>query len=150
MKTNQIMMDKVVSLSDRRQYPRVSDAIALRLDNPEAAAYSPLDPVPTHVVKMSCSGLRFLHDSAFESDSQICLSVHLTSSDKTIQINSRVVSSGEEKTIGNATPHQKPYYVQVEFQNLTEQSLQLLKSHIDQVIEKTGIINRDTYYTANH
>jgi len=89
------MKNNVVTLSERRKHPRISDALALRLDCPATTA--PVDPQPTHIVKMSCGGLRFVHNTPLDVDTHLNLSMHLPSSDKTIHLTSRVISSGEEK-----------------------------------------------------
>ena len=129
----------VVSLNERRKYPRISDAIALRLDGNPA---EPLNSVPTHVVKMSCGGLRFVHKTAIDTDTNVQLCIHLPSSDKTIHIASRVVSSGEEKSDVFASTKSKRYYVQVEFLNIDQNVHQLLADHVDYVLSKTGMSHR--------
>jgi len=126
------MKNNVVTLSERRKHPRISDALALRLDCPATTA--PVDPQPTHIVKMSCGGLRFV----------LNLSMHLPSSDKTIHLTSRVISSGEEK--GHSI--QKQYFVQIEFTELDNTDKALLKRHIDHVIQKTGMTHRDVHHIA--
>jgi len=133
------MTDNVVTLSERRKHPRVSDALALRLDCSETTG--PLNPQPTHIVKMSCGGLRFMHNTAMDVDTQLNLSMHLPSSDQTIHLTSRVISSGEEKNQSN----QKQYFVQLEFIDLDNTAKGLLKRHIDHVIPQK------TYRTfSNH
>lgn len=126
----------VVSINERRKYPRVSDAIALRLN---AEPSTPLNPTPTHVVKMSCGGLRFVHNEAIDAGTTVNLCMHLASSDQTIHIASRVVSSGEEKT---TSAKGKKYCVQVEFQDVDQPVRHLLANHINYVIAKTGVWHR--------
>ncbi len=142
-------MNKVVPISsaplngDRRKYPRVSDAIALRLNDSEPDASTPLDSTPTHIVKLSCGGLRFLHDEPIEANTAVLLSLHLPGTGKTVHLNSRVISSGEEKSRTAMR-----YFVQVEFQNPDTQTRQQLKDHIEFVSKKTGTTHRDMHYIA--
>jgi len=136
------MKNNVVTLSERRKHPRISDALALRLDCPVTTA--PVDPQPTHIVKMSCGGLRFVHNTPLDVDTHLNLSMHLPSSDKTIHLTSRVISSGEEK--GHSI--QKQYFVQIEFTELDNTDKALLKRHIDHVIQKTGMTHRDVHHIA--
>lgn len=131
----------VVSLSERRKYPRISDAIALRLES-EQTTSAPLNSTPTHVVKMSCGGLRFAHNTTIEAGTSINLCMHLPSSGKTINVASRVISSGEEKSTIYTGSKREQYYVQVEFQNVDQSVQQLLADHIDYVIDKTGMTHR--------
>ncbi len=129
----------VVSLNERRKHPRVSDAIALRLNaNPS----TPINPAPTHVVKMSCGGLRFVHNTAIDPDTTIKLCIHLPSSGKTVHVACRVISSGEEKSDVFARQNGKQYYVQVEFLEIDQTVHQLLADHIDYVLGKTGMSHR--------
>ena len=126
---------------DTRHYPQVSYAVALRLDPSESVSVpdtcAPLDPTPTHIVKISYGGMRFLHESAMDTNDNVNLSLYLPLADQTIQLNSRVVICGEEKT-PSARRYLKPYFVQVEFQNIDEHVHQLLKNHINDVLAKTG------------
>ena len=127
--------------NDVKKFPQVSDAVALRLDPSEPAnkpgTCIPLDPAPTHIVKLSYGGMRFLHDDVLNTDDNVNLSLYLPLADQTIQLNSRVITCGEEKT-STRRPYEKPYFVQVEFQNVNEQVHLLLKNHIDNVRAKTG------------
>lgn len=142
------MNNTVVSIDERRKYPRVSDALALRFNSDESPDTSLLDPTPTHVVKMSCGGLRFVHSASVDADTNINLSMHLPSSDQTIHVGSRVVCSGEDTSGSTSITAQKQYYVQVEFLQLDKSVLQLLEDHIDYVIQKTGMTHRDVHRTA--
>ncbi len=135
------MANTVVTLSERRKHPRISDAVALRLNSSETT--DPLNPQPTHIVKMSCGGLRFVHNTAIDIGTRMNLSVHLPSSDQTIHLASRVISSGEEKSQLLSHSKQKQYFVQIEFVELSKTVLELLKRHIDHVIQKTGMTHRD-------
>lgn len=130
---------KVVSLKERRKYPRISDAIALHLNSDPSNL---LDPTPTHVVKMSCGGLRFVHNTSVEAGARINLCIHLPSSDQTIHLASRVISCGEEKSSVFASSNGTNYYVQVEFVDIDKQVRQLLADHIDYVLGKTGLTHR--------
>lgn len=127
--------------NDVKKFPQVSDAVALRLDPSESGSVpdtcAPLDPTPTHIVKISYGGMRFLHESAMDANDNVYLSLYLPLADQTVQLNSRVVSCGEEKT-PSARRYHKPYFVQVEFQNIDEHVHQLLKNHINDVLAKTG------------
>ncbi len=139
------MTNNVVALSERRKYPRVSDALALRLNCPEKfdPTKDQLNPQPTHIVKMSCGGLRFVHNTAIDIDTHMNLRVHLPSSDQTIHLAGRVISSGEEKSNAFSHSKQKQYFVQIEFIDLNNTEKELLKNQIDYVIQKTGMIDRD-------
>lgn len=142
-------MTTVISLKERRKHPRVSDALALQLEQQslETGIVEELDPVPTHIVKMSCGGLRFLHNTSLESDTSLQLRMFLPSANETICVNSRVIASGEEKT--DAAKHcNKHYFVQVEFQQMDTHQQELLENHINYVIEKTGVKNRLATYSA--
>ncbi len=123
----------VVSLSERRKHPRVSDAVALRLNLDDLASTSPLDPAPTHVVKMSCGGLRFSHNALLDPGTALPISMHLPSADKTVHLTSRVISSGEEKG-----SNRKAYFIQIEFQHVDAQVKALLEAHINYVLDKTN------------
>ncbi len=129
----QISNNTVVSLSERRKHRRVSDAVALRLNLEGHPPSASLDPTPTHVVKMSCGGLRFSHSVSLDPGSALPLSMHIPSADKTVHIDSRVISSGEEKGT-----NRKDYFIQVEFQHINDEVKVLLKDHIDYVLEKTN------------
>ena len=139
-------MTDIVTLSESRKFPRISDAVALRFNCDDTTC--PLDPQPTHIVKMSCGGLRFVHHSVVDVDTRMNLSVHLPSSDQTIHVTGRVISSGEEKSCSISPSGQRQYYVQVEFVDLNNKSQKLLKRHIDYVIQKTGMTHRDVHRTA--
>ena len=127
--------------NDVKKFPQVSDAVALRLDPSEPAnkpgTCIPLDPAPTHIVKLSYGGMRFLHDDVLNTDDNVNLSLYLPLADQTVQLNSRVVTCGEQKSPSNR-PYEKPYFVQVEFKNINEQVHLLLKNHIDDILAKTG------------
>ena len=143
-------MTQVISLDERRQYPRVSDAVALSFSEgctTQQNASETVGPLPTHIVQLSCGGLRFCHDASFECDTLLMLSLHLPTANKTIHLESRVIASGEEKT-GNTLPCDKPCFVQVVFENIDNNNHQLLKHHVDHVIEKTGVKNRAVAYSA--
>jgi len=138
------MTNKEVALSERRKHPRISDAVALRFNCDETT--DPLDPQPTHVVKMSCGGLRFVHNTAVDVDTCMKLSVHLPSSDQTIHVAARVVLSGEDKGRSFSHSKQKQYFVQLEFVELNSTCQELLARHIDYVIQKTGMTHRDVHH----
>jgi len=143
-------MTDVISLNERRKYPRVSDAVALRLDEQHSDLEIPLDPNPTHIVKISCGGMRFLHNSQIDAGTDLCISMYLSSSQLTVQLNSRVISSGEDNT--SAKGKSESHFVQVEFQNINTDTKQLLEDHIDYLLEKTGVINRanrNAYQASN-
>lgn len=137
-------MTKVVSLNERRKHPRISDAVALRFDCNDST--TPLDPRPTHIVKMSCGGLRFVHETSVDADTQINLSLHLPSCDQTVHMASRVISSGEEKSGALASSKHKKYFVQVEFLDLDREVHQLIANHIDYVIQKTGMTHQNLHH----
>ena len=140
------MTNNIVALSERRKHPRVSDALALRLNS--EGSTGPLNPQPTHIVKMSCGGLRFVHNTAIDVDTPVNLSFHLPSSDQTLHVACRVVSSGEEKGHTFSSSKQQQYFVQIEFTGLDNSSRELLKRHIDYVIQKTGMTHRDVHRIA--
>lgn len=126
----------IVSLSDRRQSPRVSDALALRVDSltsTDHSTHTPLGPKPTHVVQLSHSGMRFSHDSAFETDTQLSLSIYLPSVEETVQIDSLVVASGEEPS---GRSRKSSYFVQVKFDHTDERLSRLLRQQVDYVLGK--------------
>ena len=81
--------------------------------------------------------MRFLHDDVLNTDDNVNLSLYLPLADQTVQLNSRVVTCGEQKSPSNR-PYEKPYFVQVEFKNINEQVHLLLKNHIDDILAKTG------------
>ncbi len=130
---------KIVALKERRKYPRISDAIALRLNSDPSEM---LDPSPTHVVKLSCGGLRFAHNTSIDAETNIKLCMHLPSSDQTIHLAGRVITSGEEKSASFTGTNTKRYSVQVEFVDVDQQSHQLLADHVDYVLGKTGLSHR--------
>lgn len=129
----------VVSLNERRKYPRVSDAVALCLDSDQSVA---LEPTPTHVVKISCGGLHFLHHCLIDANTRISLCMHLPSSNKTVHLSSRVISSGKTANGVASDINDKNYYVQVEFLDVDQSAHQLLADHISYVISKTGLSHR--------
>ena len=128
-----------VSLNERRKHPRITDAIALCLDSKQSET---LEPTPTHVVKMSCGGLHFLHHCAIDADTRINLCMHLPSSDQTVHLNSRVISSGKTGNGAAAEVKDKSHYVQVEFLDVDQSIHQLLAKHINYVLNKTGLTHR--------
>ena len=140
------MTDIVVALNERRKHPRVSDALALRLNTDGIT--EALNPQPTHIVKMSCGGLRFVHHTAVDINTPVSLSFYLPSSDETVHVNCRVISSGEEKSNAFSSSKQNQYFVQMEFIDLDKSAQALLKRHIDYVIQKTGMTHRDVHHIA--
>jgi len=139
-------MNEVISLQERRKHPRVSDAVALKIiEGIEESAATAIDSAPTHIVKMSCGGLRFVHDTPLDTGVTLLLSMRLASVDKTVHLTSRVIASGEEKTVFSSI---KSYFVQVQFENIDLNVQQLLENHINYVIEKTGVKNRAVGYTG--
>jgi|GEM_PF-6825309 len=130
----------VVSLNERRKYPRISEAVALRLNSEaDASSLEPLDAAPTHVVKMSCGGLRFAHHTSLDAETRLHLSIHLSSSGRTVHIATRVVSSGKEKCDAYSSTQNGQHCIQVEFLKVESDVHQLLADHINYVINKTGI-----------
>ncbi len=136
----------VVSLNERRKHPRVSDALSLRLNVDGSNLRTALDSQPTHIVKLSCGGLRFQHHSSLDENSELLISMHLPSISKTVHIDSRVISSGEEKT--KAHHPSKTYFVQVEFQKMDDQVVAMLKEHINYVLAKTSTFTSPRSYSA--
>lgn len=108
---------------------------------------TPLDPTPTHVVKMSCGGVRFIHNQSVDVDTRFKLCMHLSSCNKTVHLLSRVISSGREKN--ESMPSSEKYYVQVEFLDVDKNNHRLLANHIDYVIQKTGMSPGTSYGSAH-
>jgi len=79
--------------------------------------------------------MRFSHDSAFETDTQLSLSMYLPSVDKTVYIDSLVVASGEEPS-GEGSSQKSSYFVQVKFDLTDERLSRLLRQQVDYVLGK--------------
>ncbi len=142
------MQDHEVSMifQDNRKTKRVSDAMALRIENADnAIGHAPLDTTPTHVVNLSLGGLRFEHERDLPLSQDLLLTMCLGPNRETVSLQAEVVSSVEEK--GNSG--NKRFKAHVKFKNVDQTAHNLLNQHIDHILNQTFQHCRQYNYKAS-
>ncbi len=131
---------------EKRKHRRVSDAMALRVENAQTAiGYTPLDEQLTHVVNFSCGGLCFLHESKLPKGELLLITMRLGSEQRTVSIRAEVISSEE------ATRHagNKKFTSRVKFIDVDKTADDLLHQHLNFVLEKTRGHHSEYHYKAS-
>lgn len=141
------MQEQAVSMGylEKRKTRRVSDAMALRVENAsEAIGHAPLDTTPTHVVNISTGGLRFLHEKNLPPSESLLVTLCLGPQKETVSLRAEVISSVEATNqSGN-----KRYNSRVKFKNVDKAALALLDQHISYVLNKTYMHCKEFQYKA--
>jgi hypothetical protein len=125
---------------ERREYRRVSDAIALHIEvaDGDAANESDIHQVelpdyPTHVVSLSPNGLKCFHNEAFNNGEVLSLTIRLFPSGDTITVRGRVVNSGEDKQKTSTDR----FFAGIAFKGMNKEERQAILDHIDAVAKKS-------------
>lgn len=131
---------------EKRQHKRVSDALALRVENAQAAmGHAPLDEQPTHVVNFSCGGLCFLHESKLAKDELLLLTMRLGPEHTTVSVRAQVISSEDSpRASGN-----KKFTSRVKFVDVDKKADDLLLQHLNYVLEQTSKHRKEYHYKAS-
>ena len=131
---------------EKRQNKRVSDALALRVENAQSAmGYAPLDEKLTHVVNFSCGGLCFLHESKLTEGEMLLLTMRLGPEQTTVSVRAQVITSDEEsRHSGN-----KKFSSRVKFVDVNKAADVLLLEHLNYVLEKTRNHRIEYHYEAS-
>jgi len=126
--------------AERREYRRVSDAVALHIEriDGEAANDADVRPVelpdhPTHVVSLSPNGLKCFHHEAFTDGDLLSLTLKLFPAEITICVRGRVVNSGEDGQKGG----KDRFFAGIAFKALNSQQQDVILDHIDGVAKKS-------------
>ena len=96
-------MSALEKSKERRQFRRISDAIALTIRVIDEAANDQdyeafeLPDFPTHVVSLSPNGLKCYHSEAFNDVDKLQLSIKLFPGGDRIETEAVVVNSGEDE-----------------------------------------------------
>ena len=131
---------------EKRQNKRVSDALALRVENAQTAmGHAPLDEKLTHVVNFSCGGLCFLHESKLPEGGLLLLTMRLGPGQKTVSVRAQVIASDEApRHAGN-----KKFTSRVKFIDVDKIADGLLLEHLNYVLEKTRQHHIEYHYKAS-
>jgi len=132
-------MSALEKSEERRQFRRISDAIALTIRIVDEAANeqdyegSELPDYPTHVVSLSPNGLKCYHSEAFSNGDKLQLSIKLFPSGSQIDTEAVVVNSGEDE----AKRQNDRFFAGLSFVDLNEQDCERLLNHIDGVARQS-------------
>lgn len=142
------MQEQAVSMRflEKRKTRRVSDAMALRVENAnDAIGHAPLETTPTHVVNISSGGVRFLHETKLPLSEPLLVTMCLGPQMETVSLHAEVISSLE------ATNHSgnKRYNARVRFIDIDKAAQNLLDMHIDHVLNQTYKHCREFQYKAS-
>lgn len=124
---------------ERREFRRISDAIALQVRFPDDAANEDsydnpgLPDYPTHVVSLSPNGLKCFHNESFNDGDIVQVSMMLFPSKLTIEVQAKVVNSGED-IVGGKTDR---FFAGLAFIELEDEVREELLVHIQQVASKS-------------
>ena len=132
-------MSALKKSEERRQFRRISDAIALIIQPVDEAANeqdyegSELPDYPTHVVSLSPNGLKCYHHEAFSDGEKLQLSIKLFPSGVRIDTEAVVVNSGEDE----AKRQNDRFFAGISFKGLSEENSEKLLAHIDRVARES-------------
>ena len=132
-------MSAQLKADERREFRRISDAIALQIQvKDEAANEQSFDPTdlpdhPTHVVSLSPNGLKCYHSEAFSDGDVLQLSFKLFPDGYQIDTRARVVNSGEEE---NSRKNDR-FFAGLSFIKLDGVVREKLLEHIDRVARES-------------
>lgn len=125
---------------ERREYRRVSDAVALHIEaiDGEAANDSDIREIevpdyPTHVVSLSPNGLKCFHHEAFTDGDMLSLSLRLFPDGNIVTVRGRVVNSGEDRQKGD----KDRFFAGIAFKGLSDEQRETILEHIDGVAKKS-------------
>jgi len=132
------------SNEERREFRRVSDAIALKFHPKDSAndagaaneseySQEPLADYPTHVVSLSPNGLKCFHTEAFEVGDRIDISMVLFPSKLRIDTTTTVVNAGEEPKDNKSNR----FFAGLAFDKMTDEQVEQLLEHIGQVAKQS-------------
>ncbi len=135
------MGNAVKKNDERRNYRRVSDAVALQidvLDSGEAANQPFIDSIelpdyPTHVVSLSPNGLKFYHTEPIAEGEKVSLTIKFFPSQQCMDIVADVVNSGEDGTRSK----DDRFFAGLAFRNLSQESRDIILEHIDVVARQS-------------
>lgn len=126
--------------AERREYRRVSDAIALNIEviDGEAANDSDIRRVelpdhPTHVISLSPNGFKCFHHEAFSVGDHVTLTLKLFPAGNTLAVGGRVVNTGEDSQKGE----RDRFFAGIAFRNLSDEQREVILDHIDAVARKS-------------
>lgn len=132
-------MSALKKTEERREYRRISDAIALQISPVDEAANEQhydapaLPDHPTHVVSLSPNGLKCYYNDSFTDGDVMQLSMRLFPGGDRIDTLARVVNSGEED---NARKVDR-FFAGLAFIDLPEAVSAVLLEHIDRVARQS-------------
>ena len=132
-------MSALEKSEERRQFRRISDAIALTIHVVDEAANeqdyegSELPDYPTHVVSLSPNGLKCYHSESFNDGDKLQLSIKLFPSGDRIDTLAVVVNSGEDE----AKRKNDRFFAGLSFVNLGKEVREQLLGHIDRVARES-------------
>lgn len=132
-------MSALKSTEERREFRRISDAIALQIMPVDEAANdsdfegADLPDHPTHVVSLSPNGLKCYHNALFTDGDILQLSIKLFPSGVRIDTQARVVNSGEDE---NSRKNDR-FFAGLSFMNLTPNGSKQLLEHIELVARES-------------
>ncbi len=129
-----------VKAEERRNYRRVSDAVALHIEvvdseaaNDASLELAELPDHPTHVVSLSPSGLKCYHSQPFNDGDRVRLSMVLFPDKARIDVEANVVNSGELPRGGK----NDRFFAGMAFQKVTDETRNTLLEHIDAVARQS-------------
>lgn len=131
-------LEKIV---ERRDYRRISDAIALRIevmeeDGAANQAYIDADDLPdypTHVVSLSPNGLKCYHTESFNEGDVVMLTMKLFPSKQCLDIEAVVVNAGED----TLSRKEDRFYGGLAFKDISLDNCNVLLAHIDTVARES-------------
>ncbi len=124
---------------ERRQYRRISDAIALQICQADETANESdfdaddLPEHPTHVVSLSPNGLKCFHDQPFGNGEIMHLRIRLFPDGQVFSTRARVVLAGKEDKPNKSDR----FFAGLDFVGLTEEQKAQLLEHIDRVARQS-------------
>ena len=124
---------------ERRQYRRISDAIALQICQHNETANEPefgadvLPAHPTHVVSLSPNGLKCFHDQPFSNGDILRLRIRLFPEGQIISTRARVILAGKEDKPNKSDR----FFAGLDFVDPTEEQKAQLLEHIDRVARQS-------------
>lgn len=135
------MGNAVEKNEERRNYRRVSDAVAMQIDicDEQDAANQPsiesieLPDYPTHVVSLSPNGLKCYHTEPFTDGDKVMITLKLFPGQQCLDIMAKVVNSGEDGTRGK----DDRFFAGLAFRNMAEESREIILEHIDGVARQS-------------
>lgn len=126
--------------AERRDYRRISDAVALRIEivdqdaaNDASIELPELPSHPTHVVSLSPTGLKCYHDEPFNEGDIVRLSIVLFPDQTRVDIQAQIVNSGEDRHSGKSDR----FFAGMAFTKMRDEDRELVLEHIDSVARRS-------------